>query len=98
VLNLQLQQRRQASAFAHLAHLWTDPKRPLLTSARLPIHQKGRLRSYGPPVFEQVREVEGAAHLVGVPAAAADLEPLLYKAIGDEVITEQHGPRIRPQL
>src|SRR4029079_9098265 len=44
VLNLQLEQRRQASAFAHLAHLWPHPKGPSLTSARLPIDRKGRLR------------------------------------------------------
>ena len=43
VLNLQLEQRRQASAFAHLAYLWPEPERPSLTSARLPIHPKLRL-------------------------------------------------------
>ena len=88
VLNLQLEQRRQASAFAHLAHLWPDPERPSLASSRLPIDRKSRLRPQGPPVFEQVRKVEGAAHLVGVPPVSADLEPLLYEAIADEVLAE----------
>jgi hypothetical protein len=44
ILSLQLQQRRQASAFAHLAQLGPDPERPSFTVQRLPIYVQGRLR------------------------------------------------------
>src|SRR6187200_3407189 len=60
VLNLQLEQRRHASASADLSNLWSDRKCHLIVSRRLPVDREARLGAQREPVGEGVREVEHA--------------------------------------
>ena len=99
VLNLQLQQRRQASAFAHLAHLWPQPQRPSLTSRAPPNLPKGVgcVPMVHPLSNKYVKLNTPFIWLASRPSPPI-FEPLLEEGKGDEVLTEQHGSRIRPHL
>src|SRR4026208_1074031 len=83
VLNLQLQQRRRASASAELSYLWADRKCHSVVFGCLPINREARLGAYREPVCEGVGEVEHSVHLVRVPALSAGLEPLPPEGVGD---------------